>query len=103
MTIMKDQLERLQAQVAAMQQQHNRLVLQIQQMEAKLRQLEGQVQAVPPILSTTMQEELTKHLQSTRPTLAPHSPRPAWVPPQPELVGLDSAALSVLHGLTTPV
>ena len=103
---MKDQnqtVERLQAQVAAMQQQHNRLVLQIQQLEAKLRQLEGRVQAVPRITSTITQEELSKHLQSTRPTLAPHSPKPAWAPHQQELVGLDSVALSVLHGLATPV
>ena len=79
--IMKDQLERLQAQVAAMQQQHDRLVVQIQRLEAKLRQLEGQVQAVPYLAVI-------------------NSPKTAWAPHQPELVGLDSVAVSVLHSLT---
>jgi hypothetical protein len=101
-TIMKE-LERLQAQVTAMQQQHNRLVLQIQQLEAKLRQLEGQVQAVPPAMSTTMQEALDKYLQSMHPTSAPHLPKPAW--DQLLLVrdGSGSVELLGLHGQTTPV
>lgn len=90
---MKDQLERLQAQVAAMQQQHNRLVLQLQRQEAKLRQLEGHHQ-----LSL-----LNKSHPSMHPTSAPHSQKPAW--DQLLLVRDGSGSVELLgpHGQTTPV
>ena len=88
---MKDQLERLQAQVQAQQLQHNRLVLQMQRLEAQLHQLTQSQQA-----SSKSQVSMPQIFQQ------PLQKR-AWDRLAQELPHLDLERHSAQHGQTKTV